>query len=310
MSNVVISYVNFANSGSVANAGGAAFEASAPLSNVLTPRLGQKAIQASMPANMLFDVFIEPGSPTYSAKVGVIAILNHNILSMDDATDLEITAHFTDGTTESSLGEVDGDLIVRVVGSDGAFQNHIIWVPTAPAFNIKRVWKVTFYVSNIGFTVTGTKNSYTGEVTPENPSIGGVWIGPAFRPTNGISIEGFGQSIEDNSRVLRSIGGQVWTSPEVRQRACSIEFAGLLESEVYALSPEQSLLQLAAYCGVSRPIIAIPISSDEELMYLQGIYGYMPSTPKWQSVNKVLDPDSPGAKVRLYTGSLEIIEAR
>lgn len=308
MSNVVISYINhaFRSDAEVSDIVGS-WEANAPPSNVLTTRLGQKAI-ASGYAGHSFRVYVSSNSPTETAEIGVVGILGTNILGVDDPTDISVDLFDDDNNVYTAY--LNSDFFQSAEVGDGIFQSHIFFVVSTdlPLAVGKRIVNVRFgFSANV---ITGTKDPYTG-VTSQSPlQIGGVWFGPAFKPANGIGIEGFGQSVEDNSKVLRSIGGQVWTSPEIRQRACSVEFAGLFESEVYAAAPEQSLQQLAMFCGISRPLIVLPISNDKDFTYLQGIYGYMPSTPKWQSVNKVLDPDSPGAKVRLYTGSLEIIEAR
>lgn len=307
MTTCVFSYYNLASGGSIANAGGASFETSAPLSNLLTPRLGQMAIQVGLPANAYFDVFIRGGSPTYSAMVGVIAILNHNIIVMEDQTDLDIQVTFSDGTTSSSLGELNPDNFLNISNADGTFQSHIIWVPTDPAFLTKRVESVRFFIGNLGYTVTGQIDPYTGQITSSPLSLGGIWIGPKFTPANGISIDGFAQSVADNSQVVRSIGGQVWAEPEVRQRTMKATFAGLLESEVYALAPTQCLQQLAAYCGSSRPLIAVPTTSTDMLMYTQAIYGYLSAPAAWNLVEKV---DDNNVKTRLYSGGLEIVEAR
>lgn len=308
MPNAVLSYVNFAfrQEAVVADIVGD-WEASAPPSNVLTPQLGMAAI-ASGTLGHAFNVFISGDSPTQTAEVGLVGILGTNIVGVDDATDVSIDMYDDDNNVYTAYLS-DAFFQAAEVG-DGVFQSHIFWVVAndLPDAVGKRIVYIRFGVG--ANAVTGTKDPYTGVITRQPLKIGGVWFGPAFTPTNGISIERFGQSVEDNSRVLRSIGGQVWTSPEVRQRASSIEFPGLYEDEVYASAPAQSLQQLAMYCGISRPLVVIPIANNDELTFLQGIYGYMPSTPKWHSVNKVIDPDAPQSKVRLYTGSLEIIEAR
>ena len=101
----------------------------------------------------------------------------------------------------------------------------------------------------------------------------------------------------------------MWAEPEIRQRTGKVSFPGLLESEVYGTAPNQSLQQLAAYCGVSRPLIVLPTTSDEELMYTQGIYGYLSSPASWDLFEKTKDATT-GQMVRLYTGALEVLEAR
>lgn len=307
MATSVIAYKNFASSGYIVNRV-SAWEVGAPMANMLTPRLGQKAIAATFDT-MGVDVFINGGSPTLSANVGVIAILNHNIISLDDPTNFTIEVYFTDNTLASLAGETDPAAFFNTVSmqQDGTFQSHFIWVPTGAEFLTKRAYKIEVAVSGYPLAICGTQNPYTDELTVEKLSIGGIWFGPAFKPENGISIDGFAQGIADRSQVVTSIGGQVWAEPEVRQRTAKVTFAGLYEREVYNRAPTQCLQQLAAYCGVSRPLLVIPTTSDDELVYTQAIYGYLSAPASWNLIEKVDDND---VKTRLYSGGLEIVEAR
>lgn len=278
------------------------FETAAPLSNMLTPILGQKAIASSNgPTGFTLDW--SNGSPTVGARVDIIAVLNHNIL--EAPTIIGIGMYDADGGSYSPSGmpvELFG------FGNDGTFQSHLIWVigeNETPGLNRDRVYSVGFSVP--ADVVTGRKDPYTGAITHERLSMGAIWAGPSFSPRKGISIDGLEQSILDNSQVVRSIGGQVWSEPEIRQRTGKINFAGLYESEVFALAPNSSLQQLAAHCGLSRPMIAIPTTSSDDLIYTQGIYGYLTSPPTYSLFEKV---DDDGTKTRLYKGSIEIVEAR
>lgn len=300
MSNCVLSYKNHA---AYAVAGTMTFDADYPVSNVITPRLGEKAV-ATGAGN--FEVYINQGSPTLAATIGVIAILNHNIISIDDPTNIEIIAYFTDGSA-ATIYPSSTFFQEYYTQQDGTFQSHMILVPTDTQFDTKRVWKVSFGFAAPSLVICGSKNPYTGVITQQQLSIGGIWIGPKFTPLINASIDGFAQSVEDNSQVVRTIGGHVWTSPEIRQRTATITFPGLFESEVYALAPAQSLQQLAAYCGVSRPLIVVPTVADEALMYAQGIYGYLSAPPSWNSYEKAA---LSGVMTRLYQGSIEILEAR
>ena len=307
MTTCVISYYNMAAYGSIENNGGASFETEAPLSNLLTPRLGQKAIQVGESPNAEFIVYIKPGSPTYSAFANVFATLGHNIIESYDASDVIIEATFDDGSSVSSAGDLDAGNFVNA-SPDGAFQSHIVWAPTNTVFLTKRVVSVRFVIYNASLTMrTGSIDPYTGQITSAPLSIGGIWIGRKFAPRNGILLDGFKQSVVDNSQVVRSIGGQVWSEPEIRQRTAEISFGGLYENEVYDVAPSMSLQQMAAYCGISRPLLVIPTISSEQLAYAQTVYGYMPEPPSWGSFEKAgLD----GVQTRVYQGSFNIVEAR
>lgn len=303
-STVAIGYYNAAG---FAQENVGSFEAAAPLSNILTPRLGQKAIMTDFYAGGCgIRVYVSGASPSLFCKVGIISILNTNIVALSSPSDISITINTSDGDIYSSVLSDNPPTLISGF-RDGTFQSHITWVPSFPGNPLasKTVEFISVFISNTA--TVGRLNPYTGEVTAEQLFIGAVWMGPSFSPRNGIAIGGFEQSIIDTSQVVRSIGGQVWAEPEVRQRAAKIRFAGLFEDEVYGIAPAQSLQQLAAYCGVSRPLIVIPTTSDDELMYAQGIYGYLSSPASWSLIERARED---GELKRLYDGSLEIVEAR
>lgn len=303
MATTVIGYINLAHT---INLVVGTFEADAPITNILTPRLGQKAIRAS--GDTFFEVYFGAGSPTRLADISMIALLGHNILSMDTILDIDIRCIMEDGSQVISPG-FDANAL-GVNPSDGTFQSHLIWyVPNTDAAIANQ--RVEYVTVSIGFSNVhcGTKNPYTGEIETAPLEIGGIWIGPVFKPEHGIAIEGFASGVVDNSQVVRSIGGQVWAEPEIRQRAMKVSLVGMKESEVFALAPTQCLQQLSAHCGTSRPVIVIPTVSDDELMYLQGIYGYLTTPATWELQNKTKDATT-GQMVRLYNGSLDIVEAR
>ena len=303
MATTVISYINLATS--IANVSGS-FEADAPLSNILTPRLGQKAIRLS--GDTYFEVYFGSGSPTRLADISLIALLGHNILQIDGILNIDIRCAMEDGSQIISVGFDPASLGVNP--SDGTFQSHLIWyVPNTDATILQKKCEFVSVAITFADVICGTKNPYTGEIESAPLEIGGIWIGPVFKPEHGISISGFSSGIADNSQVVRSIGGQVWAEPEIRQRVMKVNFAGLTEDEVFALAPRQCLQQLSAHCGVSRPLIVIPTTSDDELMYTQGVYGYLSAPATWELQEKTKDA-STGQMVRLYTGALEVLEAR
>lgn len=284
------------------------FETDAPLDNLKTPRLGQLAIATAI-GSTAFEIDWGLGSPQRGARVDVIALLNHNILEFPTAAALLIDVYDTEGGSYVPAGF---PISLVNTASDGQFQNHLIWNMGntdggGPDLDRDKVSKIVIGIGSNA--ICGTRNPYTGEITREPFQCGGVWAGPRFQPENGISIGGFAHGIVDNSQVVKSIGGQVWAEPEVRQRSMKLTFAGLLENEVYALAPNQCLQQLAAHCGLSRPLIVVPTTSDEDLVYTQGLYGYLTSMPSWDLAEKTKDATT-GQMVRLYTGALEILEAR
>ena len=315
MPSAVFSYRNFCldPEATITNTTGS-FRSDAPVTNLMTPRLADVAIAATSPPGNLFEVVFRPGSPSVGVPVRLVALLNHNIVSFPDNFPSPFNMTIYDVNGKVYYNETPEGLI-RSVGADGSFQNHAFFLIPADAtdlsgldlgpLDLSRI--AQFSVGLSAEVVCGTMHPYTGQVDVQPFQAGGLWAGPIFQPINGISLDGFSQSAADNSRVMRSIGAQVWATPETRQRTASIEFSKLYESEVYRLLPETSLQQMAAYCGISRPMIMLPISSDDDLVYLAGIYGYAASPPKWVSTEK-----SPlnGVRERLYTASLDLVEAR
>lgn len=308
MATTVIGYVNLASSVSTVSSW---WEADAPIANVLTPRLGQMviAVEPIGEPTRQFVVYLGSGSPTASARCDIIALLNHNIISAGTNTDFEIYITCVGGNAYNILNGMD---YINLDNADGTFQKHIIWYATQsfPALANERVETVTFiFKYDPSSLVTGKINPYTGVIEREPLSFGGVWVGPAFAPRHGIAIDGFSGSLIDGSQVVRSIGGQVWAEPEVRQRTMKVQLPGMKEPEVYGFAPSQCLQQLSAYCGVSRPLIVVPTTDTEELVYTQGIYGYLTVPASWNLQDKTKDPTT-GQMIRLYTGSLDIVEAR
>lgn len=306
MTTAFLSWRNWCSEAGTASAAFGTFEANAPVTNILTPRPAERAIATAIGvAGVSIDVGTDKDSPPIARPVQLVAIIGHNLLSLGHQSDLFLQIRTLTGDFTSP-----GLPSTAFIGGDGlGFTRVFYWlVPASLPFGVDPAQTIGISFG-VGVTaVTGTRDPITGEVTPEPLSIGTVWAGPIWRPTHGFRFDAFAQGVSEIARGARSIGGQFYPNPEPRYREASIEFPLLPEREVYSTDPvaQPSLQQLAAWCAMSRPLIAVPTDSDPELVYAQGIYGYLRQTATWNLRDAAHDGST---KVRSYTGALSITEA-
>lgn len=299
MANAVLAWRNWCAEGGTISATSSAYAPDAPLTNLLTPRTSELAIQvAGVPPlygfNVRFDGYGD--SPPVTRPVQIVALLNHNIVEIVDNDDFYFTVYSTVGTVDIGAGQM-----IFTTGSD--FQSHVFLILPAE-LQVDRV-DVRFNSS----VVFGQKDPYTGEITSEQFQAGGIWAGPIWRPTHGIKFGAFGQGVTENLRGATSIGGQFYPNPQPRQRTSGFDFTLLSEPEVYSVDPDQpSLQQLGSWCARSRPLIVIPADDNDELVYAQGMYGYLTADPQWQQTEAAQTADV-ATKGRVYSGGLQMREA-
>lgn len=304
MSNAILSWRNWCAEYGTATEVSGSFETNAPLSNLLTPRTGELAIATTAGVPHRFNVTWSSGSPeTAGRPVGIVALLNHNIVELTGGGAVVLEMYDADG-------HIYQNNTLPLTNANSGFQSHLFIITddyVAP-FDINRVVTIEILVDDTA--ICGTKDPYTGVITPAPFQAGGLWAGPAWRPDNGVRFDGWGQGITEQRRMVRSIGGQVYASPEARARRMSMEFSLLHEREVYSadLVNQPSLQQMAAWCGVSRPLIALPIITDAELIYMQGIYGYLDGDSSWALRDAAYDPVA-DEKGRSYSAALTVTEA-
>jgi hypothetical protein len=303
MANAVLAWRNWcAEVGSIESTLGD-FEADAPLTNLLTPRTSELAIATTVGQRnfrIRFDGWDD--SPSVGRPLGIFALLNTNIVgSVGGSFNVIITD--ADGTV-GALNTFDAVVVT------GAFQSHIFIAVDTDFFpNIDYDRIIEIIVSVQPGLETGTLDPYTGILTPEPFQAGAVWAGPIWRPTNGIKFGAFGQGITENLRGATSIGGQFYPAPQPRQRTSGFDFTLLSEPEVYSVDPDQpSLQQLGSWCARSRPLIVIPADDNDELVYAQGMYGYLTADPQWQQTEAAQTADV-ATKGRVYSGGLQMREA-
>jgi hypothetical protein len=285
------------------------FESQAPLNNLLSPQLGQKAISTSYATQVQIRCdWGGSSSPPLGLPLGMIAILAHNmaaipISSVPPNVFYQIGIQLTDssGATYSINAVNRKDVVVRVAGD---FQSHFIWFPPAAAGQVVDLSKISaIRITLPAGAYYGKLDPYTGDLEVETFSAGGIWAGPVWRPDRGIRFGSFTSGITEARRGATSLGGQYYPLPQARRRRLSGDFTLTAESETFRL-PESGfgLQQMAAWCATSRPVICIPDISDPDLIYTQGIYGYFDNDTSWSHFDT-------SSKERQYRGSFSITEA-
>lgn len=284
----------------------AIFEPEAPASNMLTPRPGQIGIvDETTTSDVTLAFRIGRGTAGSSSerngrRVDVVAIVNTNYLG-DDSSDTAVCTVYddADNATVCTLSAIN-------TASDGQTQDKLIWFVSsgsgsAGAGDISRI-VITFSGGRFG-----RRDRWTGEITDEAPYFGTVIAGPAFQPENGIRLSGFTPGMSDPSRTVRSIGGTTWASPQTRLRRMTAQLPLLTETEVEADPPLCGLRQLAEHCGLSRPLLVIPQTTNLSTLNRQAIFGLLTEEVAWPAFDKI---DDDGAKVIAYQSTLSILETK
>lgn len=284
----------------------AMFFAGAPASNMLTDRPGQVAIvDESVTSDLELRFLIGVGENGSSSErigrpVDVVAIINTNFIAQDSGDTATLVAYDDAGNSITVPG-----VFLNTV-TDGQVQNNLFWFMSdgTGSANIADISRISIQFTGGRF---GRKDRWTGAITDEAPQFGTVIAGPKFAPAKGIRLVGYAPGITDLSRVVRSIGGTAWTSPQTRLRRASFDLPLLTETEVEDSPPSCGLRQLAEFCGLSRPLLVIPQSTDEQARNTQAIYGLLTEDVTWSAVDKV---DESGSQVIGYTSRLSILEAK
>jgi len=302
MSNTVFAWRNWCTEVGTLSVVTGSFESEAPASNMLTPQTGRVAI--AEPGAAAFTVTFAGGldSPEVGRPVHMIALLNHNIVDMPTAGSFDIGISSVGGGGYAPAGFPRPELFMV---SDGQFQSHLFWITpdSNPVTGYDRD-EVTQIAVGIGANLLcGRVDPITGEVTPEPFRCGGIWAGPIWQPDRGLRHASFTSGIVEARRGATSIGGQYYPLPQARRRRVSADLTLTSETETFRLSGDgPGLQQMAAWCGTSRPLIVIPDVSDPELIYTQGVYGYLDGDISWSHFDT-------SAKERQYRGSFSITEA-
>lgn len=280
------------------------FESEAPVTNMTLPQLGKLAIVTSTTVNDFFFVF---GDSDFNRPVHIVGLLNTNIVELEENTsDSGLVIQLNDNTGAGAPIDVPAIVVPSGVND---FQNHLFWfVPADIGIDYERCVSMSVTVfQNTGAAKCGTKDPYTGEFTEAPFQCGGVWAGPIWRPPNGVKMRSWVQSVIEERRGPRSIGGQRYPSVEPRQRSAQVELV-LPEDEVLNLDQARgSLQQMASWCGLSRPLVMIPTDTSTDLIYAAGLYGYLDDAIAWSHIDNAINAD--GSVKRYHSATIQMTEA-
>lgn len=262
-----------------------------PQSNILTPRTGELVMSANIAsADCTMEIIFDG-----QRRVDVVVLINHNMVSTDNATTPVVEIRDFSGTWLAASS------YVGVNSSNFGFQKLMFcYFSPGGLFDASAIGRVRVtFPRAFGIPSYGSPEEFTGSFVPTEMALGGIWAGPAWRPTNSARQSGFTQGITEQKRGATSIGGQAYLSAEARRRRMQITFPLLLDDEVYRLDAfPPSMQRVLAWAGTSRPIIITPDVETADAQFLQAIYGYIDSDPAWSTV--------PGAG---YSASFSITEA-
>lgn len=127
-----------------------------------------------------------------------------------------------------------------------------------------------------------------------------MWASPLWVPPRGIRLRSPVASVLEERRGVVSIGRQRYTSVEPRVRSLRFELS-LPESSVYSTDINApSVQQMAAWCGLSRPLLVMPQKQDADLLYMTGFYGYLDEPVAWSTIDR--------GEEREYLASVQVTE--
>lgn len=275
------------------------WETEAPLSSLQTPQLGDVAIAVGLGTNEFnFNL-----GGTQFRPVHVIGILNTNVIEIaEDSSSSEfgIVIELTDSSANTDTITIPPQVLPSATND---FQTHLFWfVPaTGLAVDRERITVLRITVNRSGGLICGTRDPYSGALSTSDPfQAGAIWAGPLWIPPRGIKLRSPVGSVLEERRGVTSIGRQRYPSVEPRVRSLRFEM-NLPESSVYSIDIEQpSAQQMAAWCGLSRPLLLFPQRQDADLLYLTGFYGYLDEPVAWSTIDKGTE--------REYIASVQVTE--
>jgi hypothetical protein len=256
------------------------FDPEAPLSNARTPQTGALCKRTAVGQTQI-DIRLDgwDDDPVVGYPVGLISLLNHNIIDAgpgDSGVQMVITD--ADGHVANPPPTTIGALFRE---SDGQFQSHLHFPITEGIFGLdtSRISQIQIV---IGSSVScGRINPFTGQVVSEPLQFGGIWTGMSWIPENGILHGSLVLSVVEQRRSVMSIGGQNYPLPQSRARTLSGNISIVFDDEALP-TDESSLIDMAAYCSTSRPVICLPDFTDVERAFAQGVYGYFDDPVAWR----------------------------
>jgi len=272
MSSVIISSQNRIDDASSISADSEV--ASLPIENVQNRQL-QKVYRSNSATTIEIDVDFGSGQ-----GVDFFAIIRHNLSQggtvryrLSDVSDFS-SAVYDSGTIDAwPVVEEFGTLPWGIFSWGGLLTPEAAAGYTVSSFEVLDTPLVARYL-RINIVDTGNTDGYL--------EIGRLICGPSYRPSSNYA---FGSEFEyvDQSRVVKSRGGQTFIDEVERFRRVRFELLNIPEAEIFA----NVFDNIDRQRGVAKDILVIPQPDDPATYITQNIYGRLISTSP--IVNRTLE---------------------
>jgi hypothetical protein len=256
----------------------------APASNIADPRPDVRAIWALNQTAV--DVECRVGlwdgdTPLEGVPVDVVGIIGTNFRN-ETPSQSTITFRLWDrigAFIDVTLPERDyygeRDLLQTIA--------HVI-TPTSQseADILADVVRVRLTMEGVLLLPWGTRDPYrrqnAWDAAADLPSIGTVWAGPVWRPSSGVGIQGYSETIVDPSDVQSALSGSYRAQVRRKLRVQSGRFVALSRDEYSAIPG--GLAEMIAHAGTSRPVLIQPQAD------FGPIYGLLREPPVWEAADR------------------------
>lgn len=255
MANLLLSYNNFADDGTLSEVGsGNQWLSSLPLANLQNPLLSKVARTDS---ELVVDFDLDIGD---RKTISFVALLKHNLTSAATWR-VRISNVDTFATTVYDSGTIDIWSRTETLGSSpwGAFPWDGKATPEDGDFGFLIFDAVFGRYVRIDIVDSGNPDGYiqAGRLIVDSP------FRPTVNPSYGLQI---GYVNPSNKR--RSRGGQPWVDRLPQYREMRIPFEAILESQAYG-----TLYEIDRQAGISGDVFVMLDPDDEINRHRQGFYG-------------------------------------
>jgi hypothetical protein len=269
-----------------ANFSGEHLLASAPASNIADPRPDVRAVWSPSynEASIEFRVGLWSGnSAQEGVPVEVVAIIGTNFASVTPAFAIvewrfwNTAGSYTDIAIPPREYYGEKDLLQTIV-------HRIEPANPTQAAILANVARIRLRVSSTAPFGWGYRDPFRGILSWNTanadvlPSIGTVWAGPIWRPSSGVGIRGYAETIVDPSDVQRTLSGSMRAQVRRKLRVQSGTIVAVSHDE-YSGVP-RGLREMIAHAGVSRPVLLQPGDG------FAPIYGLFQQPPVWEALDK------------------------
>lgn len=272
MSNMIISSTNHVDTAS--SIGASSEAATLPVENLQDRQL-VKVYRSNGATTVQIDVDFGQGR-----IVDFIALIRHNI--SQTGTIRWRLSNFSDfSTTTYDSGSIDAWPVVEEFGT-------LPWGIFSWGGYLNPQVAANYTISSFAVLTTAVQARYLrinivdGDNADGYIQAGRLICGPSYRPSTNY---GFGAQFEfvDESRVVKSRGGQTFVDEVERFRRARFELINLPEAEIFS----NVFNAIDRQRGIAKDILIIPQPDDPNTWITQNIYGRLVSTEP--VVNRTLD---------------------